>query len=45
MENSVSQAGINLNLINKSKEHYKNANETYLEHMRVAIKISFELLV
>ena len=33
-----------MNLINKSKEHYKNANETYFEHMRVAIKISFELL-
>ena len=33
-----------MNLINKSKEHYKNANETYLGHMGVAIKISFELL-
>jgi len=31
-------------IINKSKEHYKSANETYLEHMKVAFKVSFELL-
>ena len=30
-------------IINKSKEHYKGANETYFEHMKVALKISFEL--
>ena len=32
-------------IINKSKEHYQSANETYLEHMKVALKISFELLL
>ena len=31
-------------IISKSREHYKSANETYFEHMRVAIKVSFELL-
>tara|TARA_Y100000590_G_scaffold420824_1_gene523939 strand:- start:288 stop:539 length:252 start_codon:yes stop_codon:yes gene_type:complete len=32
-------------VISKSKEHYESANETYLEHMKVAIKISFELFL
>ena len=32
-------------VVNKSKEHYQNANETYLEHMKVALKISLELLL
>ena len=31
-------------IINKSKEHYQSVNETYLEHMKIAFKISFELL-
>ncbi len=30
-------------IINKSKEHCKNANESYLEHMNVALNISFSL--
>ena len=31
-------------IINKSKEYYYSANETYLEQMKIAFKISFELL-
>ena len=31
-------------IISQSKEHYKGTDETYFEHMRVAIKVSFELL-
>ena len=34
-----------MSVINKSKKHYKSANETYFVHMRVALKISFELLL
>ena len=30
-------------IINKSKEHCKNANESYFEHMGVALNISFSL--
>jgi len=32
-------------IIDKSREHYQNANETYFEHMKVALKISLELFL
>ena len=33
-----------MNIVSKSKEHCNDANETYLQHMTFAIKISFGLL-
>ena len=33
-----------MNIFSKSKNHCDEANETYFQHMSVAIKISFSLL-
>ena len=30
-------------IIIKSKKHYEGSNETYLQHMKIAFKISIEL--
>ena len=32
-------------MINKSKKHLSETKETYFQHMKIAIKISFELLL
>ena len=32
-------------MIKDSKEHLNEVNETYLQHMRIAFKISFTMLV
>ena len=32
-------------MIKKSKKHLEQANESYFEHMSVALKISFQLLM
>ena len=32
-------------MIKKSQKHLKLANENYFEHMEVALKISFQLLI
>ena len=34
-----------MKIITKSKKHCNDANESYLKHMSVAIKISFNLLL
>tara|TARA_Y100001970_G_scaffold197487_1_gene240257 strand:- start:492 stop:716 length:225 start_codon:yes stop_codon:yes gene_type:complete len=34
-----------MNIIDKSKKHCNQANETYFKHMNVAIKISLSLLI
>ena len=34
-----------MNILSKSKKHCNNANESYLQHMKVAIKISSALLM
>ena len=34
----------NKQMIKKSKMHLSEANENYFQHMRIALKISFELL-
>ena len=34
-----------MNLFKKSKKHYIDANETYFQHMIIAIKISSSLLL
>ena len=34
-----------MNIFSKSKKHCDKANETYLQHMMIAIKISFSLLL
>tara|TARA_B100000029_G_C17218136_1_gene830641 strand:+ start:264 stop:488 length:225 start_codon:yes stop_codon:yes gene_type:complete len=33
-----------MNIISKSKKHCEEANESYFQHLNVAIKISFNLL-
>jgi len=32
-------------MIKKSQKHLEQANESYFEHMIIALKISFELLI
>ena len=32
-------------MIKKSQKHLEQANESYFEHMVIALKISFELLI
>ena len=32
-------------MIKKSQKHLEKANESYFEHMVIALKISFELLI